>query len=307
MQNLKALSYRLRQNVVDMIMAGKAGHIGGDMSVMETMVALYFHAMNISPENQDDPNRDMFVMSKGHCVETLYAVLAEKGFFPIEQDIREYSQFGSKFIGHPNNKLPGIEMNSGSLGHGLPVAVGMALAQKMDKRPSRTYVVMGDGELAEGSVWEGAMSATQYKLDNLCAVIDRNRLQISGTTEEVMHQDSVEERFAAFGWNVLSVDGNDIDAMNAAFDAAKTVKGKPTLIVANTTKGKGSSVMENKASWHHHVPSAEEYEQIMKDLKAHEEAAQSVRPEGGLSLQAQQSKTQAKPLTERSEREGARI
>ena len=307
MQNLKALSYRLRQNVVDMIMAGKAGHIGGDMSVMETMVALYFHAMNISPENQDDPNRDMFVMSKGHCVETLYAVLAEKGFFPIEQVIREYSQFGSKFIGHPNNKLPGIEMNSGSLGHGLPVAVGMALAQKMDKRPSRTYVVMGDGELAEGSVWEGAMSATQYKLDNLCAVIDRNRLQISGTTEEVMHQDSVEERFAAFGWNVLSVDGNDIDAMNAAFDAAKTVKGKPTLIVANTTKGKGSSVMENKASWHHHVPSAEEYEQIMKDLKAHEEAAQSVRPEGGLSLQAQQSKTQAKPLTERSEREGARV
>ena len=307
MQNLKALSYRLRQNVVDMIMAGKAGHIGGDMSVMETMVALYFHAMNISPENQDDPNRDMFVMSKGHCVETLYAVLAEKGFFPIEQVIKEYSQFGSKFIGHPNNKLPGIEMNSGSLGHGLPVAVGMALAQKMDKRPSRTYVVMGDGELAEGSVWEGAMSATQYKLDNLCAVIDRNRLQISGTTEEVMHQDSVEERFAAFGWNVLSVDGNDIDAMNAAFDAAKTVKGKPTLIVANTTKGKGSSVMENKASWHHHVPSAEEYEQIMKDLKAHEEAAQSVRPEGGLSLQAQQSKTQAKPLTERSEREGARI
>ncbi len=307
MQNLKALSYRLRQNVVNMIMAGKAGHIGGDMSVMETMVALYFHAMNISPENQDDPNRDMFVMSKGHCVETLYAVLAEKGFFPIEQVIREYSQFGSKFIGHPNNKLPGIEMNSGSLGHGLPVAVGMALAQKMDKRPSRTYVVMGDGELAEGSVWEGAMSATQYKLDNLCAVIDRNRLQISGTTEEVMHQDSVEERFAAFGWNVLSVDGNDIDAMNAAFDAAKTVKGKPTLIVANTTKGKGSSVMENKASWHHHVPSAEEYEQIMKDLKAHEEAAQSVRPEGGLSLQAQQSKTQAKPLTERSEREGARI
>jgi len=273
MQNLKALSYKLRQNVVDMIMSGKAGHIGGDMSVMETMVALYFHAMNISPENQDDPNRDMFVMSKGHCVETLYAVLAEKGFFPIETVIKEYSQFGSKFIGHPNNKLPGIEMNSGSLGHGLPVAVGMALAQKMDKRPSRTYVVMGDGELAEGSVWEGAMSATQYKLDNLCAVVDRNRLQISGTTEEVMHQDSVEERFAAFGWNVLSVDGNDIDAMNAAFDTAKTVKGRPTLIVANTTKGKGSAVMENKASWHHHVPSAEEYEQIMKDLKAHEKEA----------------------------------
>ena len=306
MQNLKALSYRLRQNVVEMIMAGEAGHIGGDMSVMETMVSLYFHAMNISPGNQEDPDRDMFVLSKGHCVETLYAVLAEKGFFPIETVIEEYSRFGSPFIGHPNNKLPGIEMNSGSLGHGLPVAIGMALAQKMDGRPSRTYVVMGDGELAEGSVWEGAMSATQYRLDNLCAVVDRNRLQISGTTEEVMHQDSVEERFAAFGWNVLSVDGNDIDAMNAAFDAAKTVKGKPTLIVANTTKGKGSPVMENKASWHHHVPSREEYAQIMADLKTCEEAALSVRPEGGLSLQAQQSKAQANPLAERSEREGAR-
>ena len=273
MENLKAKAYALRQDVVNMIMAGKAGHIGGDMSVMETLVSIYFHAMNISPENQNDPNRDMFVMSKGHCVESLYAVLAAKGFFPIEQVIREYSQFGSKFIGHPNNKLPGIEMNSGSLGHGLPVAIGMALAQKMNHSDARTFVVMGDGELAEGSVWEGAMSATQYKLDNLVAVIDRNRLQISGTTEEVMHQDSVEERFAAFGWNVLSVDGNDIDAMNKAFDDTRTVKGKPTLVVANTTKGCGSPVMENKASWHHHVPSQEEYEQIMADLKAREEAA----------------------------------
>ena len=273
MQNLKALSYRLRQNVVEMVMAGEAGHIGGDMSVMETMVSLYFHAMNITPENQDDPNRDMFVMSKGHCVEALYAVLAEKGFFPIEQVVREYSRFGSPFIGHPNNKLPGIEMNSGSLGHGLPVAIGMALAQRMNKTDARTYVVMGDGELAEGSVWEGAMSATQYRLDNLCAVVDRNRLQISGTTEEVMHQDSVEARFAAFGWNALSVDGNDTVALCAAFDAAKAAKGKPTLVVANTTKGKGSPVMENKASWHHHVPSQEEYAQIMADLAAHEKEA----------------------------------
>ena len=272
MRNLKALSYKLRRDVVEMIMAGKAGHIGGDMSVMETRVSIYFHAMNISPENQNDPTRDMFVMSKGHCVEALYAVLAEKGFFPIETVIKEYSQFGSKFIGHPNNKLPGIEMNSGSLGHGLPVAIGMALAQKMNGTDARTYVVMGDGELAEGSVWEGAMSATQYKLDNLCAVVDRNRLQISGTTEEVMHQDYVEERFKAFGWNVISVDGNDIDAMNAPFDEANTVKSRPTQVVANTTKGKGSAVMENKASWHHHVPSQEEYEQIMKDLKAYEEA-----------------------------------
>lgn len=275
MENLKEKAYALRQDVVRMIMAGKAGHIGGDMSVMDALVALYFHEMNISPENMDDPKRDKFVMSKGHCVESLYAVLAAKGFFPIEQVIREYSQFGSQFIGHPNNKLPGIEMNSGSPGHGLPVAVGMALAERMNKSGARVYVVMGDGELAEGSVWEGAMSASQYGLDNLCAVVDRNRLQISGTTEEVMHQDSVEERFASFGWNVLSVDGNDIEALCAAFDEAKTVKGKPTLVVANTVKGCGSPVMENKASWHHHVPTQEEYEQIMKDLKAREEAARN--------------------------------
>lgn len=273
MENLKAKSYALRQDVVRMIMAGKAGHIGGDMSVMETLVSLYFHTMNIDPENQNDPDRDMFVMSKGHCVEALYAVLAAKGFFPIEQAIREYSQFGSPFIGHPNNKLPGIEMNSGSLGHGLPVAVGMALAQKMNRSGARTYVVMGDGELAEGSVWEGAMAASQYGLDNLTAVVDRNRLQISGPTEEVMHQDSVAERFSAFGWNVLEADGNDVEAMNRAFDQARGVSGKPTLIIANTIKGCGSPVMENKASWHHHVPSQDEYEQIMADLKAWEEAA----------------------------------
>lgn len=273
MENLKALSYKLRRDVLEMIMAGKAGHIGGDMSVMETLVAVYFHAMNIAPENRNDPDRDLFVMSKGHCVEALYAVLAEKGFFPIEQAIREYSQFGSPFIGHPNNKLPGVEMNSGSLGHGLPVAVGMALAQKMDNRSSRTYVVMGDGELAEGSVWEGAMSATQYKLDNLCAIIDRNRLQISGNTEEVMHQDSIEERFRAFGWNVQSVDGNDISQMIQALDSAESVKGAPTVIVANTIKGKGAPVMENKAGWHHHVPTQEEYAQILADLQAREKEA----------------------------------
>lgn len=273
MENLEVMAWRLRQDVVRMIMAGNGGHIGGDMSVMEILVSLYFHTMNISPENQNDPDRDMFVMSKGHCVEALYAVLAAKGFFPIEQVIHEYSRFGSPFIGHPNNKLPGIEMNSGSLGHGLPVAIGMALAQRMNASPARTYVVMGDGELGEGSVWEGAMSATQYRLDNLVAVVDRNRLQISGTTEEVMHQESVQARFTAFGWNVLSVPGNDVEALNDAFDAAKRCKGKPTLVVANTTKGLGSPVMENKASWHHHVPSQQEFDRIMADLRAREEAA----------------------------------
>lgn len=273
MENLKALSYDLRKNVVDMIVEGKGGHIGGDMSVMDILVQLYFAEMNISPENMDAPDRDRFVMSKGHSVEALYAVLAAKGFFPIEQVIKEFSKFGSKFIGHPNNKLPGIEMNSGSLGHGLPVSIGMALAGKMNKQDYRVYTVMGDGELAEGSVWEAAMAAHQYKLDNLCAIVDRNRLQISGCTEDVMAHDSQEERWSAFGWHVISVNGNDFKELADAFREARTVKSMPTVIIANTIKGCGSEVMENKANWHHKVPSAEEYAQIMKDLEARKEAA----------------------------------
>ncbi len=273
MENLKAKAFALRQDAVRMIYEGKSGHIGGDMSVMDILVSLYFHTMNISPENMDDPERDKFVMSKGHCVEALYAVLAAKGFFPIEEVIREYSKFGSQFIGHPNNKLPGIEMNSGSLGHGLPVSVGMALAGKMNESLSRVYVVMGDGELAEGSVWEGAMAASHYKLDNLCAAVDRNRLQISGNTEEIMHHEDLGERFSSFGWHVLTVNGNDVEELNEAFDAAKGVKGKPTVVIANTTKGLGSPLMENKAPWHHKVPSEEEYKQIMRDLEERKEAA----------------------------------
>ncbi len=272
--NYKAFSYDLRKDVLDMIVSGKGGHIGGDMSVMDTLITLYFRQMNISPENQNDPDRDYFIMSKGHCVEALYAVLAAKGFFPIEQVISEFSHFGSKFIGHPNNTLPGIEMNSGSLGHGLPVSVGIALGNRMDGRNNRTYVVMGDGELAEGSVWEGAMAASMYKLDNLCAVVDRNRLQISGGTEEVMAHDDLHERFRAFGWNVIDVaDGNDSDQLNAAFEQAKTVRGRPTVVIANTVKGCGSSVMENKAAWHHRVPTQAEYDQIIADFAERKEAA----------------------------------
>lgn len=271
--NIKALSYKLRQDTIDIICAGKAGHIGGDMSVMDVLVELYFRQMNISPENMDDPERDRFVLSKGHSMESYYAVLAEKGFLDKQEILEKFSKFGSPYIGHPNNKLPGIEMNSGSLGHGLPVCVGMAKAGKMDGRNYRVYVVMGDGELAEGSVWEGAMAAHQYGLDNLCAIVDRNRLQISGNTEDVMGHDDLHERFRSFGWHVIDVaDGNDLDQLHEAFEEAKTVKGKPAVLIANTVKGKGSSIMENKADWHHHVPSQEEYETIMKDLKAAEEA-----------------------------------
>ena len=273
MNELKAMSYDLRRDVVDMIISGKGGHIGGDMSMMDILVTLYFKVMNISPENQDDPNRDRFILSKGHSVETLYAVLAKKGFFPVEEVISQFSKFGSPYIGHPNNKLPGIEMNSGSLGHGLPVAVGMALAGKQDGRNYRVYTIMGDGELAEGSVWEGAMSAAHYKLDNLCAVVDRNRLQISGSTEEVMHHDDLQARFEAFGWHVIQVDGHDYDALVASFEKAKHTKGQPTMLIANTVKGCGSAVMENKAGWHHHVPNQEEYEQILSDFNARKETA----------------------------------
>lgn len=273
MENLKVKAYDLRKDVVDMILAGKGGHIGGDMSVMEILVTLYFKQMKVSPENPQDEDRDRFVLSKGHSVEAYYAVLAARGFLDIQDVIANFSKFGSKYIGHPNNKLPGIEMNSGSLGHGLPVCVGMALAGKKDKKNYRVYTVMGDGELAEGSVWEGFMAAHQYKLDNLCAVVDRNRLQISGNTEDVMGHDDLVQRIASFGWHVIDVkDGNNIDELNAAFEEAKTVKGKPTAIIANTVKGYGSSVMENKANWHHKVPTQEEYQQIIADFEARKEA-----------------------------------
>lgn len=271
-RELAALAYELREKTVDVITGAKAGHIGGDMSVMDVLVMLYFKHMNISPENQNDPNRDKFVLSKGHSVESYYTVLSEKGSFDYETYRNSFSRFGSEFIGHPHNTIPGVEMNSGSLGHGLPVCVGMALAGKMDEAPYRVYTVMGDGELAEGSVWEGAMAAGHYQLDNLCAVVDRNGLQISGATEDVMSHEPLRARFGSFGWHVVDCAGNDMDALDAAFTEAKATKGKPTVVIAHTTKGCGSSVMENKAPWHHKVPSAEETAQIKRDLEEKKEA-----------------------------------
>ena len=272
MNPLTVKAYDLRQDVLDIIVSGGGGHIGGDMSSMEIMLTLYSR-MNVSPEKQNDPDRDRFVLSKGHCVETLYAVLADKGFLNIEEVKAQFSKFGSEYIGHPHNTLPGIEMNSGSLGHGLSVCVGMALAGKMDRRAYRVYTLMGDGELAEGSVWEGTMAAGHYRLDNLCAVIDRNRLQISGNTEDVMKQEDLHGRFAAFGWHVIDVtDGNDPEQLDAAFVEAERTKGKPTVIIANTVKGKGAVLMENKASWHHHLPTREEYALISRELAERKEA-----------------------------------
>ena len=249
-------------------MAGGGGHIGGDMSVMEILVDLYYKQMNVSSDHADDPDRDFFIMSKGHSMEAYYAVLCAKGFLDLDDLKARFSKFDSPYIGHPHNTLPGIEMNSGSLGHGLPVSVGMALAAKKDGKSNRVYVVTGDGELAEGSNWEGFMSGAMFGLDNLCCVIDRNYLQISGSTEDVMALDDLKAKVSAFGWNVIVVkDGNDLDELDAAFEEAKTVKGKPSCIIANTVKGKGSAVMENKAPWHHKVPSAEQYEEIVKDFE----------------------------------------
>lgn len=270
---LEERSWKLRQDILDIIVSGGTGHIGGDMSVLNSLLVLYKNHLRITPEAVNDPDRDRFVLSKGHAVEAYYAVLADCGFLDLEDIKARFSKFGSPYIGHPNNKLKGIEMNSGSLGHGLPVCVGMALAGKMDHKDYRVYTIMGDGELAEGSVWEGAMAASNYQLDNLCAVIDRNGLQISGSTEEVMKQEDLAARWSAFSWHVLTVDGDSIAAIDEAFAKAKEIKGKPTMIIAGTTKGYGSSLMEGKAGWHHHVPSAQEYDQIKADFEAGKEAA----------------------------------
>lgn len=264
--NLKIKATDLRKDILTLIYKARTGHTGGDMSVIDILTVLYYKHMNVSPENIKDPNRDRFILSKGHASEALYCVLSDKGFFP-KSDLDNYSGYGSKYIGHPNNKVNGVEMNTGSLGHGLAVGVGMALAGRMDKKDYRVYAVMGDGEMAEGSVWEAIMAAGHYKLDNLTAFVDRNRLQISGTTEQVMTQDSQEKRWEAFGWNVLSINGNDIDALDAAVGLAKQSKGKPTVVIANTTKGCGVSYMENQAGWHHRVPTEEEYAQGIKELE----------------------------------------
>jgi transketolase len=268
--NLKLKAVQIRKDIVTLVHSAGTGHIGGDLSVTDILVDLYYKQMHVGPELVHDPNRDRFVLSKGHSVEALYSVLADKGYFSKEELHQTYSKFGSKYIGHPNNKVNGVEMNTGSLGHGLAVGVGMALAGKMDGRPYRVYVVLGDGEMEEGSNWEAITAGAHYKLDNLTAFVDRNRLQISGTTEEVMTQEKQEERWAAFGWNVLSIPGNDIDAIDAAVTKAKATRGKPTVIIANTTKGCGVSYIENQVAWHHKVPTDAEYAQAMQELQAQE-------------------------------------
>ncbi len=267
MTELKAKAAQIRMDLLNMIHTAKTGHTGGSLSNTDILTALYYRVMKLDPTNPTWEERDRFIASKGHSVESLWSILGDLGFFPKEE-LLTYSQFGTRLIGHPNNKVPGIEMNTGALGHGLPIAVGMALAAKRDQKSYRVFCLMGDGEQAEGSNWEAAMAGAHYKLDNLVGIIDRNRLQISGTTEEVMGLEPLEDKWAAFGWNVVSIDGNDMEALVEALEAVPSVPGKPTLLMANTVKGKGVSFAENVPHWHHHVPNEAELELALSELAA---------------------------------------
>jgi transketolase len=263
--DLQMKAIQIRMDLIRMIHGAKTGHTGGSLSNTDILTALYYRVMKIDPANPKWEERDRFIASKGHSVESLWCVLGDLGFFPKEE-LKTFSQFGTRLIGHPNNKVPGIEMNTGALGHGLSISVGMALASKRGGTPYRVFCLMGDGEQAEGSNWEAAMAGAHYKLDNLIGIIDRNRLQISGTTEEVMGLEPLEEKWAAFGWNVISIDGHDMAQLVQVLEAAPSIPDKPTLVLANTTKGKGISFAENVPHWHHHVPNEEELQLALAEL-----------------------------------------
>ncbi len=268
MDKIKSLSRKtiaIRKRLLQMIYEAHGGHTGGSLSSVDILVALYFEVLNVDPNDPENKDRDRFILSKGHSVESYYCVLAEAGFFP-EELLNTYGKIKSPLAGHPVNKVPGIELNSGSLGHGLSVGVGMALAARMDKRDSWVYVLMGDGEQAEGSVMEAAMSAGNYGLDRLVAIIDRNRLQISGDTEKIMKLDSLADRYHNLGWQVKEIDGNNMEELLKTFHSMPLKKDHPSLIIANTTKGKGVTFIENRAKWHHRVPTREEINQAMEEL-----------------------------------------
>ena len=264
-RELQAKSLLYRKSLLKLIYSTKAGHTGGSLSCVDLLNVLYNHVMDISPENFHQVNRDHYIHSKGHAVEALYAVLADRGFFPWEE-LETVEKHKSPFIGHPTRDVAGIEQNTGALGHGLSLAVGMALAAKKDGLPYRIFTIMGDGELAEGSVWEASISATHYKLDNLVAIVDRNTLQISGRTEDIMSTEPLEAKFKAFGFAVRHVDGNDIPDLIDLFGQLPFEEGKPNLVLAHTTKGKGVSFIEDKAPWHHKVPSETEFEIALREL-----------------------------------------
>ena len=264
-KELIAKSVNYRKKILKYIVGAKAGHTGGSLSCVDILNVLYNSVLNVSPENFTSPDRDRYIQSKGHCVEALYVVLADKGFFP-EDDLNTLCQYKSHYIGHPTRKVHGVEQNTGALGHGLPISVGTALAAKMDNKAYHVFTLLGDGELPEGSNWEAALTAAHYKLDNLCAIIDNNKLQITGANADVCNTYPIDSKFESFGWAVKEVDGHDINALKEAFAALPFEKGKPSLIIAHTIKGKGVSFMENSVKWHHGVPDKEQYEIAIAEL-----------------------------------------
>ena len=265
---LAIMATRARLLGLDAVHTAASGHIGGSLSAIDAITTLYFNVMHIDPQNPQDPDRDRFVLSKGHCTPALYPVLALRGYFPVE-DIKLFRSIKGHYSGHAEMRhVKGVDMSTGSLGQGISAAVGMALAGKVAKKDYRVYVICGDGEIEEGQVWEAAMSAAKYHLDNLCAMVDVNGLQIDGATKDVMPSAPLDKKFEAFNWNVIPVDGHDYDALEQAFAEAAACKGKPTVLLLKTVKGKGVSFMENNAGWHGKAPNDEQYAQAKAELEA---------------------------------------
>ncbi len=260
---IKSIEYR--RKILTYISGANAGHTGGSLSCIDILNVLYNEILNVCPESFSSPERDRYIQSKGHSVEALYVVLADKGFFP-ESDLNTLCKYTSHYIGHPTRKINGIEQNTGALGHGLPMSVGTALAAKMDGHNYRVFTLLGDGELPEGSNWEAILLAAHYKLDNLCAVLDYNSLQITGPTAEVCNIDPVDQKFESFGWAVRHVDGHNLKQLKEAFEEMPYTRGKPSLIIAHTIKGKGVSYMENEIKWHHGVPNKQQFTLAMEEL-----------------------------------------
>lgn len=269
---LAAVAARARLLGLEMVYAAASGHLGGSFSAMDILTLLYQEEMRVDPARPQDPDRDRFVLSKGHCTPALYPTLALRGYFPVA-DLAQFRRIDGHMSGHAEMRhVPGVDMSTGSLGQGISAAVGMALAGRLDRKDYRVYALLGDGELEEGQVWEAAMAAAKYQLDHLCAVVDVNGLQIDGPTEKVMPTEPLDEKFAAFGWNVVSCDGHDFDSIAAALAAARAASGRPTVVLARTVKGKGVSFMENDAGWHGKAPNAEQYQQARSELAAQVEA-----------------------------------
>ena len=267
-KQLAILAAKARLLGLDAVHTAASGHIGGSLSAIDAITTLYFGVMNVDPDHPQDPDRDRFVLSKGHCTPALYPVLALRGYFPVE-DLKLFRSIKGHYSGHAEMRhVKGVDMSTGSLGQGISAAVGMALGGKLSKKNYRVYAVLGDGEIAEGQVWEAAMSAAKYGLDNLCAMVDVNGLQIDGATRDVMPSEPLDKKFEAFNWNVIHVDGHDYDALLQAFADAAACKGKPTVLLLKTTKGKGVSFMENNAGWHGKAPNDEQYAQAKAELEA---------------------------------------